>query len=76
MSQLPPLREGRIAIADQAAARGLPIPVGHTVAALRKLGYDVDATWHDSALFVADATSPTGYVVRSIPNDPDYALAY
>lgn len=59
-----PLPEGQVPIAEQAAKRGEPVPVGLTIKQLREAGYDVIAgKFPDDAVFKAHDLSPTGYAI-------------
>lgn len=60
-----PLREGRVSLKDQAAKRGLAVPVGKTVAELRLLNFDTDPDWPDTAVLSPDVESSTGFVVAA-----------
>lgn len=58
-----PLKPGRIALHVQAAALGVEVPVGKTVAEIKAAGFDVDPDWAEDAVIVAHPNSPTGYAV-------------
>jgi hypothetical protein len=69
-----PLPVGMPSIAEQAAARGEPVPVGKTLAELRAAGYAVREMPSFGVLVAAD-DSPTGYTLV-VPREALQALIF